>query len=437
MKKTLSLILALVMMLVMASALAEGTQIDGVTERNITINPAGLNEDADTCWANGYSPTTGRNLMEIEVPAGFLGLAVTGEYQPILVQISNADNGLGSSSSIKNYRNAPVNGIYADVVYEALQKKGGGESRMTFVFSDVVPDFVGFVRSTRIQHARNRAEWESAFVTSGWNYAVSDVPDVWKLNNLPDPAGKRTKEDPGIIYVGDLSSKPWGPYVFRIFDRTGKKYSGANTELFNLTGLLTDIIPKDHKAANHTWKFTDNLPTAGDDANFVYVKFGNANATDSRLEYDASSNSYIRYVKPGKGEDLPYRTNILIDPEVKKVNGDGKNAAGLGLVIQGMEAGDPITFSNVIVQQVDYNWISFTRPSPVLYDVDPEKGLLGKGNADYFMGGKHIAGVWERKALTDRTVFYGPDGNEIEMQRGRTLIIMMPYGENDAGVSYE
>ena len=423
MKKTLSLILALVMLIAVTSAFAEGKAIDGLADRGITIHEAGLNEVDDL-----VSPTTGRNLMEIEVPNGFLGMAVTGEYQPIMVQISNADNGLGSSSSIKNYRNAPVNGIYADVVYEALQKKGGGESRMTYVFSDVVPDFAGFIRSTRIQHALYRAEWESAFVTSGWNYAVKDVPNVWKENGLPDPTGKRTEADPGIVYVGDLSTKPWGPYVYRICDKTGKKYSGANTELFNLTGLLTDIIPKDHVPANHTWKFTDDIPTGGDDAEFVYVKFGSEYATDSRLEYDASTNSYIRYIKREKGEDMPYRTNVLLEPEVKKIQGDGKNSKGYGLVIQGMEAGDPITFNNVIVQQVDYNWISFTRPNPK---------LVGSGNADYFMGGKHLSGVWDRKSLTDRTVFYGPDGNEIEMQRGRTLIILMPYGENGAGVSYE
>ena len=423
MKKTLSLILALVMLIAVTSAFAEGKAIDGLADRGITIHEAGLNEVDDL-----VSPTTGRNLMEIEVPNGFLGMAVTGEYQPIMVQISNADNGLGSSSSIKNYRNAPVNGIYADVVYEALQKKGGGESRMTYVFSDVVPDFAGFIRSTRIQHALYRAEWEAAFVTSGWNYAVKDVPNVWKENGLPDPTGKRTEADPGIVYVGDLSTKPWGPYVYRICDKTGKKYSGANTELFNLTGLLTDIIPKDHVPANHTWKFTDDIPTGGDDAEFVYVKFGSEYATDSRLEYDASTNSYIRYIKREKGEDMPYRTNVLLEPEVKKIQGDGKNSKGYGLVIQGMEAGDPITFNNVIVQQVDYNWISFTRPNPK---------MVGSGNADYFMGGKHLSGVWERKSLTDRTVFYGPDGNEIEMQRGRTLIILMPYGENGAGVSYE
>ena len=63
--------------------------------------------------------------------------------------------------------------------------------------------------------------------------------------------------------------------------------------------------------------------------------------------------------------------------------------------------------------------------------------LTGTGNADYFMGEKHIAGVWERKDYDSRTVFYGEDGNEIELQRGRTLIILMGYNNKKSKVSYE
>ena len=85
MKRTLSLVLALIMLLSVTAAFADGKQIDGLAERKIKINEAGLNEVDDL-----VSPTTGRNLMEIEVPGGFLGLAAPGEYQPILVQVSNA-----------------------------------------------------------------------------------------------------------------------------------------------------------------------------------------------------------------------------------------------------------------------------------------------------------------------------------------------------------
>ena len=79
-----------------------------------------------------------------------------------------------------------------------------------------------------------------------------------------------------------------------------------------------------------------------------------------------------------------------------------------------------VTFSNVIVQSIDMYWEGGSRP-------DPE--LTGTGNADYFMGGKHYAGVWERKDYNERTVFYGEDGNEIKLQPGKTLIIQMPVRE--------
>ena len=47
---------------------------------------------------------------------------------------------------------------------------------------------------------------------------------------------------------------------------------------------------------------------------------------------------------------------------------------------------------------------------------------VGTGNADIFMGGRHIAGVWVRKDVTSRTVFYDENGEEIRLQRGKTWI---------------
>ena len=55
------------------------------------------------------------------------------------------------------------------------------------------------------------------------------------------------------------------------------------------------------------------------------------------------------------------------------------------------------------------------------------KYFVAKGNADFFMNGRHVAGVWQRDSMESRTVFYGPDGKEMPLQRGRTLIIMLPY----------
>ena len=419
MKKLMTLILALALAMSANAALAEPKVIDGLTPREIEIHQAGLNPSADEMIAQGISPTTGRELNRIKVPEGFLGTAVTGIYQPIMVQISNHRNGVGKDSDGNPYAFAPVNGSYADVVYEACQINGGKETRMSMIFSDTVPDYVGFLRSTRLTHVRLRQEWDCVFCTSG--YSNADVPAEWKAMGVKNPSN-RTAKDPGIVYVGDVGlGKPWKKYVRRL-----KGIKDANNEVFELAKILENVVPADHVPANHTWKFTDELPEEGDPAGIIYVTFGNQYDTDSRLEYDEFDNVYVRYVAMKNEQDLPYRESVMKNPE----NVDEKKNGVLSLKVKLDERvpGNTITFSNVIVQGITMKWKGSTRPDPV---------LIGTGNADYFIGGRHIAGVWEREDYNSRTVFYGPDGEEIELQRGRTLIILMGYNNKGTQVSYE
>ncbi len=414
MKKLTSLFLVLTLVFSLSAALADPTSIDGLSERNIKINPAGLNPSAEEMIAQGISPTTGRNLMDIEWQNNFAGAAVDGNYQPIMVQISNASNGVGVSSSGKLYFTAPVNGTYADVVYEAPQKRSGSETRMTMIFSDTIPDYVGFVRSTRLTHCRLRQEWECAFCTSGYAKG-SDVPAEWKKLGVPDPANAKD-DKPGIVYVGDYP-KVWRPYVWRL---SGIK--SANSELFMAADIVRDIVPKDHVPANHTWLFTDEIPEGGDPASIVYVTFGNWEQSDSRLEYDESVNGYTRWVQVTKTEDAQYKDVTLVDPQVKQVlDSDGNKVKK---VVAERPVNETFVFNNVIVQSVSIKWPGGLRPDPQ---------LVGKGNADYFMCGQHYEGVWERTDINSRTVFYGKDGNEIELQRGKTLIILMDYTEKHSG----
>ena len=96
MKKLASIFLALFLILGTTSAMADPKEIDGLTPRNITINPAGLNPSAEEMIAQGISPTTGRKLSSIKCPDTFAGAAVDGQYRPFMVQISNANNGVGT-----------------------------------------------------------------------------------------------------------------------------------------------------------------------------------------------------------------------------------------------------------------------------------------------------------------------------------------------------
>lgn len=416
MKRALCLVLALALLLGAAVAVAEPKTIDPKAKRNIKIHKAGDNPTAEEMIAQGISPTTGRKLADLSPVDNFSGVVMTGKYQPVMVQVSNASNGFNDENSgvaDDPYKNAPVNGHYADVVYECVQASGGGLSRMSMVFADYIPDYVGYVRSTRYTHARLRQEWDCNFLTSGY---LDYLLDEWKKLGVPNPKGSKRGTDPGPVYVGGVSdTKPWRKYYFGvkgIFDANNKVYQAAN--------LVNDVVPKDYKYANHTWLFSEELPEGGDSGEIIYVTLGHPNKTNSRLEYDEATNTYFRYCNVVTKGDMVYRSTKLSNIEFSKKEKD--------MITATREPGEEITFSNVIVQGITMNWKGSEKPDPK---------LTGSGIADYFMGGKHYAGVWERKDMNSRTIFYGPDGNEIKLQPGKTLVILANYNEKYVQVQYE
>ena len=96
-----------------------------------------------------------------------------------------------------------MNGSYADVVYEACQANGGGQTRMSMIFSDTIPDYVGFLRSTRLTHVRLRQEWNCVFCTSGYSSADARPENV----SLRTPVVKYRKgEEPAISMNIPLTS---------------------------------------------------------------------------------------------------------------------------------------------------------------------------------------------------------------------------------------
>lgn len=383
MKKILSILFAIMMLVSTVSAFADPVILDPSTPYDVKINPAGDNE-----VPAGTSPTTGRALGEIDYPedAGYVGLAVTGRYTPALVQIDNTDGGIGNR--------APWNATYADIVYETpLYKKGN--TRISFLFSDIIPDYVGPVRSARVHHVWLREEWDAAFVFwGGQQYEATNIYNAFR------ELGHKVEKD-YILYDGTNGaglSHPWIAYMGK-----SELLSNPHNAYAMLSALMTQVYPQGYvPARTHAYRFTDELPTDGDEATVIHVSWGEPQYS-SLLEYYEEENLYYRYMGPDFSEDSMYNE---IAPVVTKAD----------KIIHG----DPVTFSNVIVQWVQIEYPTTDGPKPI---------VTGTGNADYFMGGRHMTGVWNRNELTDRTVFYGMDGNEIELQRGHTLIIMMDYLE--------
>ncbi|MBR3099880.1 MAG: DUF3048 C-terminal domain-containing protein [Clostridia bacterium] len=377
MKKLISILL--VMILLMSAAAAE-TVIRPTEDRGITVNPAGTNTVPD-----GISPTTGRTLAELTAPDGYAGLAVTGRYMPALVQIDNTLGGTG-------YR-APRGLLYTDVIYESPLTTAG-ETRLTFLFSDLIPDDVGPTRSARVLHAWLREEWDCAFVRYGQQeYPPTNVYDVFFAT------GANKKE---VLFNGtDGPAKPWKKFFYK-----DPILTSPHDKFANVAAMVTTIVPDDFSAADRAWLFTDELPTAGDEAEMIRVSWNVKSDYNSILEWDDEEQCYYRYMITYKyGKESGYEA--YVDYNYRQ---------------------DPVTFSNIIVQFTDFEYPGSDAPLPT---------VLGKGNADYFIGGRHIAGVWQRDDLSSRTVFYGPDGNEIELQRGRTLIVIMDHNISGRSISYE
>ena len=394
MKKILSILLCL--SLLGSAALAE-TILNGGETRNIVIDKADVNDPID-----GVSPTTGRYLEDVaaDAPAmGFTGLAITGRYLPIIVQIDNADGGIGydNSGNATNNR-APWGVQYSDIIYETPLYKDGN-TRLSFLFSDLLPDEVGPVRSARLFHAWLREEWDCAFAFYGQQeYTATNVPAEFKKT------GADKKADGMLLFSGTVGSNhPWKQY----YEPYTKKQLAAPHHISANVSAMVTLVPADFEAANHTWLFTTKLPEDGDDAEDIYVNWGVKDLAmyNSILEWDDGDECYYRYMLDKKGSEHVYSSLAA-----------GDNAA------------EEITFNNIIVQFTKMEWPRTDAPMPT---------VTGTGNADYFMGGKHIAGVWQRDSLADRTVFYDDNGEEIQLQRGRTLIIVMDYETANRSVSYE
>ena len=369
MKKIIAFVLAMTLLLSACAALAE-TTINATEKRGIKLQNVGLNEVEE-----GVSPTTGLYLEDYDQPDGFAGLAITGRYLPMMVQIDNSNGGVDNV--------APWGATYADVVYETpLHSKG--MTRISYIFSDLIPNSVGPVRSTRVGHAWIREEWDAGFLYYGsQEYPKTSVKEQFRKYGT-------TKK--GVLFSGtDGATKPHKKYY------TARKGVPSPHNKDANVAAMYELIPAKHVAPNHAFLFTDELPESEDYADEIIINWG-AIHYGSNLIYDPDSNAYFRYMRYEDDELIPYEDRDSLEQ---------------------------LSFANVIIQWCETDW---TRSDA------PITHVVGEGNADFFMGGVHVAGYWKRADMASRTVFYGPDGNEMPLQRGKTLIVVIPP---EKSVSYK
>ncbi|NLI21543.1 MAG: DUF3048 domain-containing protein [Clostridiales bacterium] len=379
MKKTVSILLAAVFMLcAVVPAVAasnkyslplEGTVLQDQADRKIkNATPAERNP-----ILAGESPTTGLSWM--------------GVYLPMLVQISNPTGTVkynGATVKAAGVGNrAPWGGQYADVVYEGILYRTG-QTRISFLFSDSLengnPTSVGPVRSARIGHVLLREEWQSGFI-----YAGGPRREENNISEMFDDLGA---SDKGVLF--NLLTNKWPDYRTRV-----KGLKSPDNLDTNVVGLRNQI-PTNYTASPRAFLFSDSSPyTDGYDLAYnINLDWGHEDYV-SHFVYDENDGLYYRY-----SGDAPYMSYASAEDR------SDENATWL-------------SFANVIIQRVSYEYTNNSKIMPVMQSV-------GKGNADIFIGGRYIPGYWVRDSIDGPTVFYDDQGNELQFTRGKTFIADFP-----------
>ena len=315
-----------------------------------------------------------------------------------------------------------------------------GDHGDILLYNDVLPTIGGASRSLRVGHLFIRQEWNAPLFfmggqeTDGSNKYHTDI-NYWINQFKLNPSWNNDKSDPAsrILFDGTNGGKGFLAYKYRF-----QKYSDSYNVVWDFASLKRDYLSGTRDAADHphALKFGERT-VEGDNAETVYVYFNNTQVygahdssegttyINSMYSYDEKYDVYYRYMitdlNNPENNYIPFTEQRIPTPvDAGPLTGGSSTAAGVALkgdVVITDEEDGAITFANIIVQHIGMRWMGDAAPYPE---------LTGSGNADFFIGGKHYAGVWNRDDLDDRTVFYGEDGQEIALNPGRTIIVQLP-----------
>jgi len=259
----------------------------------------------------------------------------------------------------------------AAVVWHAPAE--GGTPRYMLIFQDMLPESVGPVRSARQYYVEWAAEWRAMYVHSGGS-----------------PQALRTLRAEGQgEWVYDADEFRWGGvYLWRIRQRFAPHNVYSDGE--NLRALAAQLGADDTPLTG-VWSFRPDVPLArrplgGTLATaYLYNTIGYA--------YDRRSNTYVRSVT---------------GQSPQKDSADDKRVAP----------------KNVIVMLVRFGPLNDGHPDKGRQEAD----IVGEGTAWIATNGRTVKGTWSKAAVTEPTLFFGPDGKPASLTIGQTFIQVMPVG---------
>lgn len=354
--------------------------ISGCGSKNENDTNSGVN--AETIEQTAEEAGSATEVTDDEEPPaeGMVRSKLTNEWvdgsladkRPIAVMIPN------EISAVPHY------GISnADVLYECNVE--GDMTRLMGIFGDWENmEKIGNVRSARDYFIYWSFEWDSILCHYGGPFYIDEVISRETTNNI-----NGTVAASGVYFRSDDRSAPHNAYISAEgINQAIKQYDYAK----EYRGMADESHFKFTSASNPNTlsQYSGSVSGTLVDMSECYPM------TKSYFKYNAGDGLYYRYQNLAGGTD---------EPHVDAMNDE------------------QLAFKNVIVQYA-------------YYEVRDEKGYLAYKCIDdsrdgwYFTEGKGIHINWVKESDYGATRYYDDDGNEITLNTGKTMILIVEEGDS-------
>lgn len=323
------------------------------------------------------------------------------ETQPVIVipEYTNPLTGLAADSDRLNERPVAVmvNNLYdalpqegildADIMYECLVE--GGITRLMCVISDYEDlGVIGSVRSSRPYYLDLTRNHDAIYVHAGGSDDAYIEIKSRGINNLDGV----NMYIPNMFYRDEKRLETM-KYEHTLMTTGEKIKAGIEYKKYRTT---LDEEYKGKDAFNFV-EFGEERVLSGDSAKCVWLPYSKYQT--ARFDYNSTQNVYFRY----QFEDMPHM--------------DG-------------ERNEQISFTNLLILICEANP---TGDSKGHIDVVTENE---HGEGYYCYGGKCEKITWSKPTADSQITYYGADGNELVVNRGKTFISIFP-DYNEASIEFD
>lgn len=324
----------------------------------------------DTTSASASTAASSEEAAK-EMPEGMYASELTGEpvdetikdQRPVAIMVDNEKTAL------------PHYGLVdADVVYEMMNSTANDRiTRLMCLYKDWGKiEQVGSIRSTRPTNILLASEWNAMLVHDGGPFYNDQYFNTdWGKEHFSGGFSRinngKSREFTEYVCDGDLEDR----FKSSGYSTTYNEYANADTSHFNFTDYGTTVdLDKEYDST---------IPATEIDLPFEH--------NGSKLVYNEDTKTYDYYEYGERHEDA--------------------------------ETGDPLTFTNVILQDCTFNQLD--QNGYLIYNC-----IAASQPGFYITNGKGKDIGWSKLGETDITQYFDSDNNEIKINTGKTYICLVP-----------